>query len=196
MKPKLVFVFKNWLLSSLWIQKWLQWGSNGGGGQGMLHGRGHRRAQQAHLTPGKLYSEEEEPEWRSSSATPTFTSEIETVPHTCGPSVSSSDSIDSTSSDGCEHAGMMRWFQRRTTAATSSARMIKWNLKSTDLQKSVPLLTHIWNFLFPQLNYIVINFVNNNYIFHYRIARKGRCKTLSQDSPLSCLCLFVYSIKY
>lgn len=52
---------------------------------------------------------------------------------------------------------------------------------------------HIWNFPFPRLNYNVINFVNNNYIFHYRIAHKGRRKTLSQDSPLSCLvsvCLF------
>lgn len=146
----------------------------------------------------QLYSEEEEPEWRSSSATPHLHvwNRDCPPPHTCGPSVSSGDSIDSTGSDGCEHAGMMRQFQRKTTAATSSARMIKWNLKSTDPQKSVPLLTHIWNFLFPQLNYIVINFVNNNYIFHYRIARKGRCKTLSQDSPLSCLCLFVYSIKY
>lgn len=192
MKPKLVFVFKNWLLSSLWVQKWLQWGSNRGG-QGMLHGRGHRRAQQAHLTPGSFIQRKRSQSEEAALQHPTFTSEIETVPpHTCGPSVSSIG----TGCDGCEHAGMMRRFQRKTTAATSSARMIKWNLKSTDPQKSVPLLTHIWNFLFPQLNYIVINFVNNNYIFHYRIARKGRCKTLSQDSPLSCLCLFVYSIKY
>lgn len=71
--------------------------------------------------------------------------------------------------------------------------MMKCNSKSVNLQKSVPLCPHIWSSLFPPLNYNVINLVNNNYIFHYRIARKGRCKTLSQDSPLSCLvsvCLF------
>lgn len=162
----------------------------------MLHGRGHRRAQQAHLTPGSFIQRKRSQSEEAALQHPPSRLKSRLSPHTCGPSVSSGDSIDSTSSDGCEHAGMMRRFQRRTTAATSSARMIKWNLKSTDLQKSVPLLTHIWNFLFPQLNYIVINFVNNNYIFHYRTARKGRCKTLSQDSPLSCLCLFVYSIKY
>lgn len=33
--------------------------------------------------------------------------------------------------------------------------------------------------LLPQLNYNVINFVNNNYIFHDRILSKARRKTLS-----------------
>lgn len=96
-------------------------------------------------------------------------------------------------SDGWWSAGAIPPFRKNKNNTEKGIGMMKCNWKGVNVQKSVPLSPHIWNFLFPRLNYNVINFVNNNYIFHYRIARKGRCKTLSQDSPLSCLvsvCLF------
>ncbi len=59
--------------------------------------------------------------------------------------------------------------------------MKKSNLeRGHNFEKRIPCLTHFHNScLLPQPNYNVINFVNNNYIFHDRILSKGRCKTLS-----------------
>lgn len=147
-------------------------------GQGMFHGRGHRRAQQARLTPGSFmamersHSQEAALLWKSG----VFFQTVSPWHH-----------------NGWWSAGAIPLFRRNKNNTEAGLGTMKCNSKSVNLQKSVPLSTHIWNFCFPRLNYNVINFVNNNYIFHYRIARKGRCKTLSQDSPLSCLvsvCLF------
>ena len=56
-KQNPVFVFKDWLLSSLWVteSKVTPIRCKGEGrGQGMFYGCGHRRAQQARVTPGSF----------------------------------------------------------------------------------------------------------------------------------------------
>lgn len=150
--------------------------------RGMFHGGGHRRAQQARLTPCSSL--------RLVRKQPCIRSFLE-------------QSIDdiADSSTTLMAAQMLEWSHCLEETKQNKITKDDWDdevqlEKHQNLQKSVPLLTRIWNFLSPQLNYNGINFANNNYIFHYRTARKERCKTRSQGSPLSCLCLFVYSIKY
>lgn len=61
-------------------------------------------------------------------------------------------------------------------------------------EESAPHLTHFHD-LNPlkQINYGVINFASDNYIFYYRILSKGRCATLSEGPPIKLfvsVCLF------
>lgn len=148
--------------------------------RGMFHGGGHRRAQQARLTPcSSLRLERKQPCIRS------FLEQ------------SIDDIADSSTT--LMAAQMLKWSHcLDETKQNNKTRLGWWNAKIKKIKKAQTSrkVSRIWNFVSPQLNYSGINFANNNYIFHYRTARKERCKTLSQGSPLSCLCLFVYSIKY
>lgn len=172
-EPNPLFVFKTWLLSSLWnnSNKWLQLKTEYRGCCTAAATGGHSRL--VSHPPASW------PQTGSSSA-PEIWSFLP-------------DSRSMTSAMADEALERSHHLEKNKNNTEKGIGMMKCNWKGVNVQKSVPLSPHIWNFLFPRLNYNVINFVNNNYIFHYRIARKGRCKTLSQDSPLSCLvsvCLF------